>query len=96
MVYQHKGQSFRNRAEPVREVKKRYYVLNFICTNCDTFNRLKELDIDFMGRFHCPDCGKTSYTIKKVAISKQNILSKEEASIVMIENIHIKGESLDG
>ena len=99
MVYKHAGRSFKGRETEKIEgdpnAKKRYYVLNFVCIKCDTFNRLRDLELDFMGHFHCPDCKGSKYTIRKVAISKQNILSKDDASIVMVEHIHIKGAGFD-
>jgi len=67
--------------QEVGEPTKRYFVLNFNC-ECGNSWRLGALDIDFIGRFHCPDCGKYNFVIKKVEITKTKAKKLNDAVIV--------------
>lgn len=76
------------------EPEKRFFMLIFRCLHCDNDNRLRDLDIDFLGRFQCSECQHYNFKIKKSRIGETTLKkNRKEHSIVMVEHIHRGGNN---
>jgi uncharacterized paraquat-inducible protein A len=71
--------------QKIPEEKNSYFVLEFICEKCETSYRLKDLEKDYIGRYHCPYCKKMLFKVKQKPLSKTKAIWMEDKDIVIIE-----------
>lgn len=67
-------------------MQERYFLLNMICEGCNKTNRIHELDNDFIGYLHCPNCKCRDFKLKKQFVSESHFTAlKGEERVVLTE-----------